>query len=544
MRMGAPRGLTDLLKDGYKVTSGLEEAIMRNVEACKGMSAITRTSLGPNGMNKLVINHLERLFVTSDAATIVEELEVAHPAARMVCRAAKTQVEEVGDGSNLVISFAGELLSQAEGLLRLGVHPTDIVEGYKRATIKTLELLDAQTVTTLSDPRDKAALTRALTPVVAAKQLGYEELLAGLVAEACLTVMPAAPKKASVAVDNVRVAKLIGGTISDSQIVKGVVVQRDTEGSVKHVEKAKIAVFGCSIESSSAETKGVVVIKNADELMSYNKGEEKLMDDNIRAIAETGVKVVVAGGSISEIAMHFIEKYGMMAVKVLSKFELRRLCKAVNATALVRVGAPMVDELGFADAVSVQELSSRLVTVFRQDNDESSIATIVLRGATMNLLDDMERAIDDAANVAKVLCKDGRMVAGAGAVETELAYQIGLYGAAMPGLEQYAINKYAEALEVVPRTLAENSGQNATDVISALYAAHAAGKTTVGVDIDGGLTKDAAAAGICDSTVVKASALRLASDTAITILRVDQIIMSKQAGGPKPKAPGPADPDD
>jgi hypothetical protein len=210
-------------------------------------------------MNKLVINHLEKLFVTSDAATIVEELEVAHPAAKMLCRSAKTQVEELGDGSNLVITFAGELLQQAESLLRLGVHPTDVVEGYKRATEKALALLEAEVAWTLDNPRDKAALTRALTPVVASKQLGYEELVAGLVADACLAVMPAAPKKASVTVDNVRVAKLIGGTISDSQIVRGVVVQRDAEGSVKHVPKAKIAVFGCSIESTSAETKGTVV---------------------------------------------------------------------------------------------------------------------------------------------------------------------------------------------------------------------------------------------------------------------------------------------
>jgi T-complex protein 1 subunit theta len=544
-------------------------------------------------MNKLVINHLEKLFVTSDAATIVEELEVVHPAARMITRAAQMQVQEVGDGSNFVVTIAGELLSQAEELLRIGVHPSEIVEGYKRAAEQAYTILEGLSCFTLENPRDKATLARALTPVLASKHRGYEDMLASLVADAVISVMPPATKKASVSVDNVRVAKLIGGSVSDSQIVRGVVVHRDSEGSVKHVTKAKIAVFGCGIEAAAPETRGTVVIKSADELKAYNKGEEKMMEDAIRAIADSGAKVVVAGGAISEIAMHFIEKvsgragervngggdvgvrespaphpplspprpltpfplpppppppsfscqYGMLAVKISSKFELRRLCKAVNATAQVRVGAPVPGELGYADDVSVQELSSRLVTVFRQDDEDSGIATIVLRGATMNLLDDMERAIDDATNVARVLCKDGRMVPGAGAAEMELASQLSKVAATTPGLEQYALAKFAEAMEVVARTLAENSGQNERDIITSLYTAHANGKASFGVDVDGTGTKDAAAAFILDSLAVKMSALRMAAETAITVLRVDTIIMSKQAGGPKPRQPGAPDDD-
>jgi T-complex protein 1 subunit theta len=279
--------------------------------------------------------------------------------------------------------------------------------------------------------------------------------------------------------------------------VRGVVIQRDADSAIKHVAKAKIAVFGCSIEASSPETKGVVVIKNADELKAYNKGEEKMMEEMVKGIADSGAKVVVSGGSISEIALHFIQKFGLLAVRIPSKFELRRLCKAVGASAMVAVGPPPAAVLGYCDSVSVQELSSRLVTVFRQDaGEDSGISTIVLRGATMNMMDDMERAIDDAANVA--------------------------------GLEAYAFHKFAEALECVPRTLAENSGQNATHIVAALYAAHQAGKGSVGVDVDGEGSKDAVAAGILDSLAVKSSAIKLAAETAITVLRVDQIIMSKQ----------------
>jgi T-complex protein 1 subunit theta len=212
-------------------------------------------------MNKLVVNHLEKLFVTSDAATIVEELEVVHPAAKMLARAAQMQIQEVGDGSNFVVSFAGELLQQAEHLLRIGVHPSEIVEGYKKAAEICNAALEQMVCHTLDNPRDKQALAQVLRPVLASKQFGYEDMLANLVADACLAVMPPASggKKASVTVDNVRVCKLIGGTVADSQIIRGVVVTKDAEGSIKHAAKAKIAVFGCSIEASSTETKGTVV---------------------------------------------------------------------------------------------------------------------------------------------------------------------------------------------------------------------------------------------------------------------------------------------
>jgi len=544
-------GLTGLLKDGYKHFAGLEEAILKNVEACKGLADITRTSLGPNGMNKLVINHLEKLFVTSDAATIVRELEIAHPAAKMLTMAASMQEAEVGDGTNFVVTFGGELLSHARDLLRMGVHPSEIVAGYNKASEKAQELLKALVVAKVDDPRSKEQLLPPLRTVLGAKQYGYEDMLASLVADACLATMPAPGRKAAINTDNVRVAKLVGATIDDSQVIRGMVVQRDTHGVVKHVEDAKVAVFGCAIEIADTETKGNVVLKDAEELMSYTKGEEKLMEDAIAAIAATGAKVIVAGGSISEIAQHYIDKYELLSIKILSKWELRRLCRSIGATAAARLGAPTPDELGYAASVSVQELSSARVTVFRQPDDEAGgIATIVLRGSTGNILDDMERAIDDGVNTVKVLCKggegpelEGALLPGAGATEINLALNLHKFGDAQAGLEQYAINKFAEAFEVFPRTLAENSGQVAADVIAALYAAHSAGATSTGVDIDESGTLDATKAGILDTYFTKCEALRLAADAAITVLRCDQIIMSKQAGGPKPRDGGAPDGD-
>jgi len=538
MGYNAAAGLSGLLKEGYKHLEGVDEAVAKNIDAVKQLAAITRTSLGPNAMNKLVINHLEKLFITSDTATIVKELDVIHPAAKMVVMAAKMQENEVGDGTNLVVSLSGELLWKAAELLRMGLHASEIVTGYKKAYEKASSLLEEMSIHAVTDPRNRDQLIYAVKPVLASKQYGNEDLLASLVTDACLIVMPKAPRLAKINVDNVRVCKLMGGSMYDSSVVKGMVVQRDTEGMVKSAEKAKVAVFGCGIETSSTEAKSTVLIKNAEELMNYNKGEEERIEESIRSIAESGAKVIVAGGSVSEMAMHFLEKYRLMCIRITSKWELRRLCRAVGATALVRLGAPTPEEMGFCDHVKVNEFGGKKITIFTQEDEDTALATIILRSSTENVLNDLERAVDDGVNCVKALCKDPRFVAGAGATEIELARQIQSFGEATPGLDQYAIKKFGEALEIVPKILADNSGRIGTKVISDLYAAHASGELSVGVNIEQGEEEsvlDTKQRGIVDLLLTKQSALRLGADAAITVLRVDQIIMSKTAGGPKPR---------
>ncbi|KAJ9525934.1 hypothetical protein QJQ45_009408 [Haematococcus lacustris] len=532
-----------MLKDGHKHFAGLDEAVMRNIEACKNLAQITRTSLGPNGMNKMVINHLERLFVTSDASTIVSEMEVNHPAARLLVLAAMAQEQEIGDGTNLVLTFGGELLSNAEALLRDGLVTAEIADGYSRAGAKALEILETLVVEGSKeavDVRDKDLVARRLKGAIASKISGYEDMLAQLVAEACIDVLPKNPVNFNV--DNVRV------------VVKGMVLRRDAEGTVKHMENAKVAVYSQGIDTSSTDTKGTVLIKTAAELENYAKSEESKLEEYIKAIADTGVKagatakahvassssssisesrlqgllrgVVASGSAIGEMAMHFLEKYGLMVLRVPSKFELLRFCKSTGATARASFGAPSPDELGFVKYLSVQEASL------------GAISTIVLRGSTEGFLDDVERALNDGVNAFKALTRDGRCVAAGGATELELARQIGDWGKKLTGLEQYAVKAFAESFEVVPRTLAENSGLNATDVLSALYAAHAQGQINTGVDINGGPPKDLSQEGVVDLYATKWWALKLATDAAATVLRVDQIIMAKQAGGPKPRGMG------
>lgn len=534
------------------------------------------------------------MILTSDAATILRELEVVHPAAKLLVMASQQQEAEMGDATNMVIILAGELLKKAEELLRMGLKTSDIVQGYEKAqnfALKCLEggfffapwiffffkrsqndtdyilrYLDLE-VDRLKELRSQTELSKALRTVVASKQSGTEDVLANLVAEAVLVVLPKIP--AAFNVDNVRVVKIMGGSLDQSKVVKGMVFGREPDGAIKKVKKAKVGVFSCPIDISQTETKGTVLLKNANEMLGFTKDEESRLEGAIKELYDSGLRVVVAGATVSELAIHYLNRFNILVIKILSKFELRRLCRVVGATPLARLGAPMPDEMGSIDVVETIEIGGDRVTVMRQEDENSPTrtATIVLRGATQNHLDDVERAIDDGVNVVKAVTKDPRLVPGAGATELALLERISAFADKTPGLPQHAIRKYAEAFEVIPRTLAESAGLDATEVLSRLYTAHQQMKTessseessedddeetssseeeepywTTGVDLLASTsagTIDAVEEGILDLMVSKSWAIRLATESSRTILSVDQIIVARQAGGPKPPGQNP-----
>ncbi|KAM8835216.1 T-complex protein 1 subunit theta isoform 1-T1 [Synchiropus picturatus] len=539
-----PPGFAQMLKDGARHYKGLDEAVFRNIRACKELSQTTRTAYGPNGMNKMVINHLEKLFVTNDAATILRELEVQHPAAKMIVMASHMQEQEVGDGTNFVLVFAGALLELAEELLRMGLAVPEVIEGYKKACSKALEILPDCVCATAKNLHDVKEATSLIRTAVMSKQYGNEDFLAKLIAESCVSIFP---ESGNFNVDNVRVCKILGCGVTASSMLHGMVFKKEAEGDVKSVKDAKIAVFSCPFDCMVTETKGTVLINNAQELKDFSKGEEAMMETQVKAIKEAGANVVVTGGKVADMALHYANKYDLMVVRLNSKWDLRRLCKTVGAVALPRMTAPTPEEMGHCDSVYLTEVGDTQVVVFKHEKEEGAIATVVIRGSTDNLMDDIERAVDDGVNTFKVLVRDNRLVPGAGATEIELARRIASYGETCPGLEQYAIKKFAEAFEALPRALAENSGVKASELISKLYAAHHEGKTNMGCDIEAetAAIKDMTEAGIMDPYLVKYWGIKLASDAAITVLRVDQIIMAKAAGGPKvPKQRGHWDKDD
>ncbi|KAF2277071.1 T-complex protein 1 [Westerdykella ornata] len=529
-----------LFKKGYQNYDAEDGAVLRNIDACRTIAQTVQTSLGPYGRNKIVVNHLQKMILTSDAATILRELEVVHPAAKLLVMASQQQEAEMGDATNMVIVLAGELLKKAEELLRMGLKTSDIVLGYEKAQDAALKALEELVCDKVHDIRSQEELSKAIRTVVAAKQSGSEDFLANLVAEGVLAVLPKNPVNFNV--DNIRVVKIMGGSLEQSKVVKGMVFAREPEGTVKKAHKAKVAVFSCPVDISQTETKGTVLLHNAKEMLDFTKGEEHQIENIIKELHDSGLRVIVAGSTVGELAMHYLNRYNILVIKVLSKFELRRLCRVVGATPLARLGAPMPDEMGTIDVVETLEIGGDRVTVFRQENEQTRTATLVLRGATQNHLDDVERAIDDGVNVVKAITRDPRLVPGAGATEMQLIERITTIADKTPGLSQYSIRKYGEAFEVIPRTLAESAGLDATEVLSRLYTAHAAQKGrkddewTVGVDIenndDTGIL-DAKKNGILDLWVTKSWAIKLATEAARTVLSVDQIIVARQAGGPK-----------
>lgn len=383
--------------------SGLEEAVYSNLTACKEFAQTLRTAYGPNGMNKLIINHLEKQFLTSDAGTIMRELEVEHPAAKLLVLASQQQETEIGDGTNFVVIFGGALLEGAEELLRLGVTTTEIADGYEQALVKALDELQTLVIGNVAD--DESNARAVIKTAVQSKQFGQEDFLTDLIYKACKSVWTGGD---SFNVDNIRICKIAGSSLMKSEVVNGMVFKRFVEGDISSAIKAKIVVYSCPVDILQTETKGTVLIKTANELKDFSRGEETLLENQIKAIADSGAKVVVAGAKFGDLALHFCNKYGLMAVRLNSKFDLRRLSKAVSATVLPRLTPPTAEELGYCDAVVVEELGDTGIVAFRNEGKESRISTIVIRGATENYMDDIERAIDDGVNTFKALTRDGR----------------------------------------------------------------------------------------------------------------------------------------
>ncbi|KAI6246872.1 putative T-complex protein 1 subunit theta [Erysiphe necator] len=532
---------SSLFKQGYNNYASEDGAVIRNIDACRTISSTVQTSLGPYGRNKIVINHLQKMVLTSDAATILRELDVVHPAAKLLVMASQQQEAEIGDATNLVIILAGEFLKQAEELIRMGLKTSDVIRGYELAQEFVLSELEKLSVDKVEDLMSPTELSKAIRTVIASKQNGSEDFLSGIVSEAVQAVLPKNPTNFNV--DNIRVAKIMGGSLEQSKVIKGMVFGREPDGSVKKAIKAKVGVYSCPIDISQTETKGTVLIHNAEEMLNYTKGEEAQLDSLIKELYDSGLRVIIAGSTVGELALHYINRYGILVIRILSKFELRRLCRVVGATPLARLGAPMPDEMGSIDAVETMEIGGDRVTVFRQENESTRTATLLLRGATENHLDDLERAVDDGVNVVKAITRDPRLLPGAGATEMQLAERVQLFADKTPGLAQYSIRKYGEAFEVIPRTLAESAGLDATEVLSRLYTAHhKRDDWTTGVDIennDNTGTLDSREMGILDLLIGKKWAIKLATEAARTVLSVDQIIVARQAGGPKPPGANP-----
>lgn len=414
----------------------------------------------------------------------------------------------------------------------MGLSVPEVVAGLQTAMTFAQEQLETLVVHSvdLEKLRDPEAVSIALKASLMSKQYGNEDFLSNLVAKACVQTLPKDAIRFNV--DDIRVCKILGSTMESSRIIPGMVFKRYVDSEVKNVANAKIAMFNCPLDNLQTETKGTVLLKSAEELKEFTKGEENMLKNSVDLIKASGAQVVVCGGKISDLGLDYANQAGLMVIRLTSKWDMRRLAKSIGATVLPRLSQPTPDEMGFCDIVKVEEIGDTRIVSFQRST--SRLTTIVLRSGTNNVLDDLERSVDDAVNNYKLLTKDKRLVPGAGAVEVELSKRLAEKAEQCPGMNQYGINCLSKAYESLPRQLADNSGNDPSKAISKLLAAHAALEgESIGINVDNGELIDAADAQIYDHILVKDWQVRLAVSTAITILRVNQIIMAKAAGGPK-----------
>lgn len=501
-----------LLKEGTRNLQGLEEAVYRNITACKEIAQLVGTCYGPDGLAKFIVTPHGKLVFTNDAGTMMRELGVDHPAAKLIVTYAEQQKRLMGDGSGWVALMTGELLTLAEGLLRIGLTPGQVIEGYRQAGIKALELLSRQHFIGDLDRILKAALT--------SKQAGQTELLMTLVKQTLEIIKPR-PDAASIlgpTLENVRFVKILGGFLHQSSVFQGMVFCREPEGSIKSVKNAKVAIYSCPIGAGRTEAKGTVLFSSAQEMLGFGPGEERIIQDQIRAIAQSGVKAIISGDSFSDTALHFIDQAEMLALRISGKHDLRRVARVLGATPLARLGVPFEEELGQASSIKQVEIGADRCVIIEGSPDRCSLATIILRGSNPNAMDSIEQSLENALSCARVFYEvDKRVVPGAGIVEQNLMKALSEFASACPGVPQYSIQAFAEAFDSIPRMLSNNAG--------------------------GQLEEDSE--DVQDLYAVKRTALTHVIDATLTILGIDQIIMSKPANpnAPAPRAPAPIDAD-
>lgn len=364
----------------------------------------------------------------------------------------------------------------------------------------------------------------------------YAEKFSKLLADACVKILPETSTRFND--DNIRLVKILGGSIEDSEVLRGLVVNRSPESSnhdLKTLVNVKVAVFNCPFDPNSGETKGTVLFNNKDDLLNYNATEEDYAKGLAEKVVASGAKVIIVGGSISELCLHYLNSYGLFVLRIMSKFELKRICKALNASPLASLGQPSQEELGFVDKVEVKEIGSTKVVLLHKDNENTKLVSMILRGPTNTLLDDLERSLANGVSAFKQMLDDARFVNGACSTEAFVYNTLEKYGNKLTGMEQYSVTKFAQAFEGFIRVLCGNAGLDPNHSIPDLLSKNVE-SASWGVDVLNGKLSESKEMKVFDSLSAKLNAVKLASQTAITILRIDQIIMSKPAGGPKPKS--------
>jgi len=515
-----------ILREGSQRTAG-RDAQRSNIMAARAVAGAVRTTLGPKGMDKMLVDTMGDVVITNDGVTILKEMDIEHPAAKMMVEIAKTQDTEVGDGTTTAVVLAGELLKQAEELLEQEIHPTVIAAGYRAAADKSMEIL--KTIAVDVSIKDQELLKMvAITAMTGKGSQSARDELAVISVEAVKSVVD---EDGTVDTDNITVEKKVGGGITDSQLVHGMVIDKERlhPNMPKSVTNAKIALLNAAIEIEKTEVDAKIQITSPDQLQAFLDQEEVMLKDMVNRIVNSGANVVFTQKGIDDLAQHFLAKAGIYTVRRVKKSDMEKLARATGARVVTSIHELTKDDLGKAGRVEERKVSDDKMTFVEQCTNPKSVS-IILRGGTEHVVDELDRAMEDALRVVGVVVEDKMLVPGGGAPEVELALRLRAYAATVGGREQLAVEAFADAMEVIPKTLAENAGLDQIDSLVALRSAHEKGMKSAGLSMDTGKPVDMLKLGVVEPLRVKTQAIQSAAEAAVMILRIDDVIASKSGG--------------
>ncbi|MDI6805098.1 MAG: thermosome subunit beta [Candidatus Bathyarchaeia archaeon] len=525
-----------ILKEGSSRSRG-REAQHANIMAARIVAETVKSSLGPKGMDKMLVDSFGDTTITSDGRTILDEMDIQHPAAKMMVEVAKTQDNEAGDGTTTAVILAGELLNKAEELIGKNVHPTIIIDGYKKASEKALEVLEKIAMSTGSNREEylkKVAMTSMASKLVAE----HREYLADLAVKAILEVAEKENGKYKVDIDDIKVEKKPGESLRDTKLIQGIVLDKEVvhSGMPKRVEKAKIALLDTALEIEKTEFDAKINIESPEQMDAFLKQEEEMLRQMVEKIEAVGANVVLCQKGIDDMTQHFLARKGILAVRRIKKSDMEKLSKATGGKIITNIDDMSPSDLGYASLVEERKIGDDKMT-FVEGCKHPRAVTILIRGGTERIVDEAERSVHDALCVVRDVVEEPKILAGGGAPELEISRTLKKYAETLPGREQLAVKSFAEALEVVPVTLTENAGLDPIDILSELRVRHEKGETWAGIEVTSGKVQDMSEAGVFEPLAVKKQIVKSAGEAASMILKIDDVIAAGKMKAP-PTPPG------
>ncbi len=526
-----------VLKEGTQRETG-RNATTNNIAAAKAVAEAVRSTLGPKGMDKMLVDSMGDVVITNDGVTILKEIDVEHPAAKMLIEIAKTQDDECGDGTTTAVIVAGELLKKSEDLIEQNVHPTIITAGYRMASLKASEILAE-----ISQPvalGDEDVLNMIASTAMTGKNAEVVKThLADLAYRAVKAVHEKVGDKLEVDLDNIQVEKKQGGNINDTELIEGLILDKERvhSGMPRRIENATIALVDSAMEVRKTEVDAKIQITDPSQLNKFLEEEEKMLKGMVEKVKAAGANVIICQKGIDDLAQHYLAKAGIYAVRRAKKSDMAKLAKATGGRVVTNLDDLEDADMGKAGVVEERKIGSDEMT-FITGCDNPKAVSILIRGGTEHVIDEIGRAFHDALSVVSVAVEDGKISTGGGSAAIEISMGLQNYAASVGGREQMAIEAYAKAMEIVPRSLSENAGLDAINTLIDLRKAHKEGKVHAGINMDDGKIVDMKEANVIEPLRVGKQAIESATDVAIMILRIDDIIAAKGGGAPGGMPPG------